>query len=101
MEHIFKETHIQGVKVEFRCKKGVYRLNECPAMVQLLYHSESLAVSLFKTDAEHQHDGISNSRGLNSDLKEFIENKFRDGIEKPNAILALIKKANLEEPPKS
>ena len=66
-----------------------------------MYHSESLAVSLFKTDAEHQHDGISNSRGLNSDLKEFIENKFRDGIEKPNAILALIKKANLEEPPKS
>lgn len=68
---------IQGEIVEYRCKKGNYRRNDCPVYMQLLYHSDSSSASIYKTDAEHEHNEHENNiRGLNNELKEFIKKKI-------------------------
>lgn len=88
-----------GLKVEYRCTKGLYRLNECPAGLSLLYHSVDLKVSMFETGEHENHNSIK-STGLDDNIKAFIKEQYKSGIEKPNAILNLIKKNNLPEPPK-
>lgn len=75
-----------GKRVEYRCTEGKYRVLECPAGLYLLYHSSSASVSLFVTENEHENH-TSHNRGLSSELKAFIKEKFKDGITKPNPIL--------------
>lgn len=89
-----------GKRVEYRCAEGKYRVSECPAGIYLLYHSSNTSVSLYETENEHANHTTHN-RGLSSDLKLFIEQKFADGISKPNAILSLLRQHQMEEPAKA
>lgn len=88
--------------MEYRCSKGKYRQQECPSKLYLLYHCNSTKVSLFTTEAAHDHDNIvESSRGLKNEIKEFVKQKYEEGIQKPNALLAIIRQNKLNEPPKS
>jgi hypothetical protein len=92
----------EGVKVLFRCSGGKYRTAECPAGVYLFYHCDSEKVSVFKTDAEHENHDCHPTRGLSTDLKVFIRQKFDEGIRKPNAVLHAIRcHPNMTEPLKA
>ena len=45
---------LDGHKVYYRCSAGKFRRGEeCPAAVYLLYHAETSAVTLFKTENNH------------------------------------------------
>jgi hypothetical protein len=89
-----------GTRIEYRCTSAKYRVRECPAGLYLLYHSTGKNVSLFKTTCEHANHVDDPDRGLPNQLKVFIREKYSEGITKPNAILDLIKKYKLVEPPK-
>ena len=90
-----------GLRVEYRCTGGTYRINECPAGLYLLYHSTSSKVSLFRTDSDHDNHVPDPRRGLSQELKLFIAEKFEEGIQKPNALLALIRQKKMKEPAKT
>ena len=85
----------------YRCSLGQYRVKECPAAVQLLYHSTSDRVSLFEADNEHANHVSEQSRGLSEEVEQFIKEKFEEVQEKPNTILHLIRRKKLSEPAKT
>jgi hypothetical protein len=90
----------EGYRVEYRCTKGKYRKKECPAGLMLLYHSSSGNVSLYRTDTEHGNHVTTPSRGLSAEIKTFLQEKVNEGVHKPNALLALIRRKGLVEPAK-
>jgi hypothetical protein len=90
-----------GQRIDYRCSGGKFRSEECPAAIYLLYHSDSAAVSLFKTRSDHTNHNTNPSRGLPVDLKAFIKKKFDEGFQKPNAILEAIRQAGILEPSKA
>lgn len=90
-----------GVKVEYRCAAGQYRRNECPARLYILYHSDSAAASIFHTDCEHANHSNTPVRGLPFEMKQFIREKFDEGIRKPNAIIAAMRMKKMAEPSKA
>jgi hypothetical protein len=90
-----------GLKVRYRCTAEKYRSNECPASLSLLFHSTSETVTMFETEAVHANHSSDPTKGLSDEMKNFIKSKFDDGIRKPNALLTLIRKQNMVEPPKS
>lgn len=92
---------LDGSKVEYRCIGGKYRNNECPAGIYLLYHATSAKVSLFTTECDYDNHNTEPARGLDNELKNFIKQKYEDGIQKPNAILAVIRQNKMTEPQKS
>lgn len=92
---------VQGLRVNYRCTGGRYRIEECPAGLYLLYHSDSIQVSLYRTDCDHSNHAPDPLRGLPHEIKSFISKKYEEGISKPNAILKLIRKRKLKEPKKS
>lgn len=59
----------------------------------MLYHSTSEKVSLFTTQCGHKHDDNAEiiSRGLSHEIKNFIKQKYEVGIQKPNALLAIMR----------
>lgn len=90
-----------GSRVTYRCSKGEYRGEECPAGLYLLYDAKSLEVLLYETDNEHVHHNNTSAHGLTTQQKEFIKKKFQDGITKPNSILDRFREEGIPEPPKS
>lgn len=94
-----KET-TEGEKVVYRCTAGRYRKEECPAGLYLLYHCDSEAVSMFKTESNHANHVDDPTRGLSAEMQRFVKEKFSDGIRKPNAILDLIRQKKIKEPSK-
>ena len=77
-------------------------MKECPARLYLLYHAVNDHISLFQTDSAHaNHDSQMYSRGLPQETKDFVKEKFEEGVQKPNAILDLFRAKKLAEPPKS
>ncbi|KAK7601130.1 hypothetical protein V9T40_008571 [Parthenolecanium corni] len=90
-----------GLRVEYHCTAGQYRRKECPAGLYLLYHSSSNSVLLYETECEHDNHVTDPIRELSNDMKLFIKEKFNEGIQKPDAILAVIRQKKLVEPPKS
>lgn len=75
-------TTSSGDRVTYRCTAGRYRENECPAGLYLLYHGTSMEVSLYETNCDHGNHATDPPRGLSADMKEFVKNKFTEGITK-------------------
>jgi len=94
-----KET-AEGCKIVYRGTAGRYRKNECSAGLYLLYHSDSTAVSLFETKCEHTNHVSDPKRGLSANVKEFVREKFSEGIRKPNALLHIMRQKKMTQPPK-
>jgi hypothetical protein len=92
----------EGVKVRYRCLYGRYRVAECPAAVYLLFHSHTQKVTMFETECGHSHTSSAEpTRGLSLDMKKFIAEKYSDGIRKPKALLALMRRKKMSEPAKN
>lgn len=90
-----------GLRVEYRCTAAKYRINECPAAVYLLYHSENTTVSLYETTDCHANHIDDPARGLSKEMKTFVEDLYRNKVTKPNAILDVMRQRKMTEPPKS
>ena len=73
-----KET-TSGTRVNYRCTLGQYRSLECRAGLYLLYHSTSNRVSLFVTENDHENHQTNPKRGLASNVKTFIRQKYGEG----------------------
>lgn len=95
------KNSLDGRRVDYRCFAGKYRSNECPAGLYLLYHSNSHKVSMFLTECAHDNHYMEQARGLDHEIKVFVKDRFEDGIRKPNAILADMRRHNIKQPPKT
>lgn len=95
------KSSLEGIRIEYRCIGGKYRTAECPAALYLLYHSTDMKVTLFETVCKHNDHDVDPQRGLSVAMKNFVKEKFEEGIQKPNAVLAAIRRKEVREPPKS
>lgn len=69
----------EGRKVTYRCNKVKARGAQCPAGLLLLYHSERNAVTLYRVNIAHEHDGRVSTRGLAPAIRTAVEELYRDG----------------------
>lgn len=53
------------------------------------------------TDCEHENHNADPTQGISEELKSFICEKFSDGMRTSEALLALIRRNNTQEPRKS
>jgi hypothetical protein len=59
-----------------------------------LYHADNDNVSLYKTEADHDHPD-EKVRGIDDDVKKCIEELYTDGIMKPKQIIRALQTRNL------
>ena len=90
-----------GMRVNYRCTAGQYRILECPASLYLLYHSDSDRASLFAIQNDYENHVTDPSRGLPAEVKSFVRRKFDEGITKPNNLTDSIRQEKLTVPLKS
>ncbi|CAF0964252.1 unnamed protein product [Adineta steineri] len=87
-----------GKKVYYRCKKSKVRGLQCRAGMYLLFNSNSDTVSMYKTEANHDHVEVEEVRGINEDIKRSIEELFNDGITKPKQIIRALQVRDITVP---
>ena len=86
-----------GRKCYYRCNKVKLRGFQCPTSIYLLYHSDSDQVTVFQTEAAHEHQNDS-TRGIDENVKKVIENLFNDGIKKPKLIHRALQSKGINMP---
>jgi len=79
----------KGKRVYYRCKKARRRGPKCSADVSLLYHTDSDKVTVYKTEADHDHTDAE-IRGIDEDIKKCIEELYNDGITKLKLIVRVL-----------
>jgi len=87
----------KGKRVYYRCKKARRRGPQCSAGVSLLYHADSDKVTVYKTEADHDHTE-GEIRGIDEDIKKCIEELYNDGITKPKLIIRVLQSRQLKVP---
>ncbi|CAF4631602.1 unnamed protein product, partial [Rotaria sp. Silwood2] len=70
---------------------------QCPASIHLLYHADSDKVTIYETEAEHEHDS-STIRGIDTYVKKYVEDLFNDGVKKPKLILRALQSRKTNVP---
>ena len=95
----YKNNSEEGKKQYYRCKKAK-KSKKCSARYFILYHSNNLKATVYKTAAEHDHIN-SDKLGVSEETKEIIEQLVKDGIRKPNRILAALEARKVTIPKKS
>ncbi|CAF3998631.1 unnamed protein product, partial [Rotaria sp. Silwood2] len=75
-----------GRMVYYRCNKAKLRGPQCSVSIYLLYHADHDKVTIYKTEAEHDHH-VDKVRGIDENVKKCIEELFNDGIMKPKQII--------------
>ena len=83
-----------GKKVYYRCTEGA----DCSAEIFLLYRSTDEGVSLYET-GHHIHTRQQHKRGIPFETKETINSMFRDGVQKPRAILVGLRNRGVDALP--
>lgn len=90
----------EGKKTYYRCNKVKKRGPQCSAKRYLLYDSTSDAVFMYKTEADHDHEGkVLSKHGLSEGVKLEI-NKLFDLHMKPKAIMTALTKIEGIQVPK-
>lgn len=69
-----------GMKVQYRCSKVKQSGPQCPAAIYLLYHSDREAVSLFRVDCDHDHQGKQMTRGIDPEIRRVIVELYEEGM---------------------
>ncbi|CAF3862535.1 unnamed protein product [Rotaria sp. Silwood1] len=91
-------NHTQnGRRIYYRCRKSKRRGVQCSAGICLLYHSDSDKVTMYKTEAEHDHVA-DDVHGIDLNVKQCIEELYKDGITKPKLILRALQSRQLKVP---
>jgi hypothetical protein len=96
----FSNNTLEGRKVYFRCKKAKSRGVKCSARRFLLYHSDSLKISLYKTNKDHDHDKTENIRGISNEVKDIIKQLINDGVTLSRQIIMALQERNVNIPTK-
>lgn len=91
----------EGHKKFYRCNKVKRRAIQCSAKVYLLFDSFSDSVSIYRADAEHDHDQkeLHSSYGLSEDIKLEI-NKLYELDMKPRDIFERLSQVGAIKMPK-
>ncbi|CAF1431807.1 unnamed protein product [Rotaria magnacalcarata] len=87
----------KGRMVYYRCKKAKLRGSQCTLSIYLLYHAETDKVTIYKTEAEHDHH-VDKVRGIDENVKKCIEELFNDGIMKPKEIIRALQARKVKIP---
>jgi hypothetical protein len=74
-----------GKKIYYRCNKAKKRTEQCPAGLYLFIDNKSEDVHLFKTEEQHEHQGLEKSNRLSEQMKEEIKKLFEFNL-KPKKI---------------
>ncbi|CAF3358563.1 unnamed protein product, partial [Rotaria socialis] len=61
-----------GRMVYYRCSKAKLRGSQCSLSIYLLYHADNDKVTIYKTEAEHNHH-IDTVRGIDENVKKCID----------------------------
>lgn len=91
---------LEGEEVEYRCKRGSYRVGECPTRMFCIFHATSEVVSVYATNSEHLHQEL-NTRGLDDEMKVVVKELYANGVEEPNALLSNIRKKRISRATKN
>ncbi|CAF4957039.1 unnamed protein product, partial [Rotaria sp. Silwood1] len=75
-----------GRMVYYRCNKAKLRGPQCSVSIYLLYHADHDKVTIYKTEAEHDHH-VDKVRGIDENVNKCIEELYNDGIIKPKQII--------------
>jgi len=78
-------------------QKNKLRGHQCKASIYLFNHADSDKVSVYKTEAEHDHDDDS-SRGISENIKKCINELYMDGIMKSKQIIRALQARNVKTP---
>lgn len=83
-----------GRKVYYKCNEGT-----CQAEMFLLYKAENGAVVLYSSGI-HDHSEQVAKRGVPPETKKMIQQLFKDGVQKPRAILVALRNRGCNTLPK-
>ncbi|CAF3898545.1 unnamed protein product [Rotaria sp. Silwood1] len=86
-----------GRRVYYRCRKVKRRGPQCSSSVSLLYHTDSDKVTMYRTEADHDHND-NEVHGIANDVKQCIEELYNDGIKKPKLIIRALQSRQLKVP---
>ncbi|CAF4977631.1 unnamed protein product [Rotaria sp. Silwood1] len=86
-----------GRRVYYRCRKVKRRGPQCSSSVSLLYHADSDKVTMYRTEADHDHND-NEVHGIANDVKQCIEELYNDGIKKPKLIIRALQSRQLKVP---
>ncbi|CAF3850379.1 unnamed protein product [Rotaria sp. Silwood1] len=80
-----------------RRNKVKLRALQCPASIYRLYHADSDKVTVYQTEAAHEHHNGS-TRSIDENVKKVIENLVNNGIKKPKLILRALQSRGINVP---
>ncbi|CAF1480218.1 unnamed protein product [Rotaria sp. Silwood1] len=86
-----------GRMVYYRCNKAKLRGPQCSISIYLLYHADHDKVTIYKTEAEHDHH-VDKVRGIDENVKKCIEELYNDGIMKPKQIIRALQARKVKMP---
>ncbi|CAF4691454.1 unnamed protein product, partial [Rotaria sp. Silwood2] len=81
-------NYTEDGNVYYRFKKAKLRGPQCLTNICLLYHADSGKVTIYQTETEHKHHN-DKARGIDENVRKYIEHLFNDSIKKPKLILRL------------
>ncbi|RNA22524.1 hypothetical protein BpHYR1_046363 [Brachionus plicatilis] len=76
---------------------AIKRGKQCSAKMCLLHHCHNQKVTLFKNEAEHDHNNSPVKQGIDENAKVIINELLSDGIEKANTIINILEKKMLRK----
>ena len=85
-----KNYSTEGDKIFYVCSFS----NDCTCAAYILCHNDSLKVSLFKSDDEHNHE-LTSTVGIDPRVKEKIQSLYENGVIKPNLIIRALNSSDL------
>ncbi|CAF2911546.1 unnamed protein product [Rotaria sp. Silwood2] len=86
-----------GRRVYYRCRKAKRHGLQCSSSISLLHHADSDKVTMYRTEADHDHYD-NEAHGIAKDVKQCIEELCNDGIKKPKLIIRALQSRQLKVP---
>ena len=86
-----------GRRVYYRCRKAKRRGPQCSSSISLLYHADSDKVTMYKTETDHDHND-DEVYGIDQNVKQCIDELYKDGIVKPKLIVRALQSRGLKVP---
>ncbi|CAF1487839.1 unnamed protein product, partial [Rotaria sordida] len=84
-----------GRKVYYRYKKAKHHGPQCSSSIYLLYHADSDNVTIYKTEADHDHRN-NELCGIDENIKKIIEELYNDGIMRPKLIIRALQSRRIK-----
>lgn len=97
----FRNKTAAGSKIYYRCNDVKKESEQCNAAVYLLFHSNNDKVTLYRTNAQHNHENLAKScKKLSEETKNEINNLFSLNL-KPKKMMEVLTSKGLRPEKKS